>query len=590
MARKLSHIARCAYFLGMAGIALLGAGMSLAQSEIEVTAPDQVIENPFASSQPKPRIVPEEPQTSRRGPITYQNPFAAMSKSPPVDTSLRPGPVSRWQRPKIANDEPSPIKSAVLTTQPDEPNTAPWDQLPAAEELRHRAAAREETDPTFYSRLVNVPDTIRFTPKSLAQPTWFLVETNEAISTKLRSLPREPAVFEAPLKAAGLAEQTIALSPDLDSVRADRVVNAFSLDSFNTPSGKIELSPTIVSDCVDTPEGWLEQAQHSAKTANSIEDLSIVIELCDRGVRGGPAGELSSSLRRLSAWAHNRRGELQADAGRTDEALHDFQIAISLDSKCSLAIHNRAVTLAQQHQFAAALRDFNRVIELNPGLAVAYRNRAELLAALGRMDEAVADYNQALESLPNDSQLFRGRAYCYQRLGDFHKALIDLNRSIEISPNEPDAMTQRGNLAAENGNFEQAIADFQRAVDIDPNWADAYRSLAWLRATCPNPQLQNPQQAITAAEQAAKLSPGDDYLILDTLAAARASGGQFKQAIDIQEKALANAPPELVPSLEKRLQLYQHGRAFRAISAPTAVRAVSHESPSDPTVSDSSSQ
>src|SRR5207302_9569176 len=105
---------------------------------------------------------------------------------------------------------------------------------------------------------------------------------------------------------------------------------------------------------------------------------------------GGPDNKLSTSLRRLAAWAHNRRGELESDAGRNDESLNDFQVAISLDPNCSLAIHNRAVTLAQQNQFAASLRDFNRVIELNPGLAVAYRNRAELLAALGRMEEAVA--------------------------------------------------------------------------------------------------------------------------------------------------------------------------------------------------------
>ena len=91
----------------------------------------------------------------------------------------------------------------------------------------------------------------------------------------------------------------------------------------------------------------------------------------------------SSSLRKLAAWAHNRRGELSADAQRPDEAIHDFQVAISLDPTCSLAIHNRAVSLAQRNQYAAALRDFNRVIELNPGLAVAYRNRAELQCCAG---------------------------------------------------------------------------------------------------------------------------------------------------------------------------------------------------------------
>ena len=117
MARKLSRMGRRAPFLSLAAAAL-AAQFAMAQGEIQVTAPGGVVENPFFApqpSQPKPRIVAEEPQPVRRGVTTYQNPFANMSKAPPIDTSLRPGPVSRWQRPAIPGNEPSAIKSAVLS-------------------------------------------------------------------------------------------------------------------------------------------------------------------------------------------------------------------------------------------------------------------------------------------------------------------------------------------------------------------------------------------------------------------------------------------------------------------------------------------
>jgi tetratricopeptide (TPR) repeat protein len=601
MARKLSKIARRVSFIAFAGIASLGMRATHAQEPAKGTESPALIDNPFLSnqSQVKPQLqssshsqtVSEPQQASHRRTITYQNPFAAASKSPPVDTSLRPGPISRWRHPVLPSDEASAIKSALLSTPAGEPAHSTWDQLPPAEDLRNRAAARgKETDPTFYSRLTATQNAIQFTPKQLTQPTW-LTEFDEAVSRESTAIQDaiqvDAAAFNSPLNATGYANQTAAFTPGSAVERAGQVTRAFELDPIDTSLAKADVSPSIVSNCVETPEGWLEQAQHAAKEANSPEELSAVVEFCDRGMRGGPDEKLTCSLRRLSAWAHNRRGELLADADRAEEALNDFQAAISLDPRCSLAIHNRAVTLAQQNQFAAALRDFNRVIELNPGLAVAYRNRAELLAALGRMNEAVSDYNQALESLPNDAQLYRDRAYAYQQLGEFSKSAIDFDRAIEIAPNDPDAITQRGNLAAEQGNYDEALADFQQALAKDPKWAEAHRSLAWLEATCPNPSFQNPQGAIAAAEQAAKLAPANDYLILDTLAAAHASIGHFDRASEIQQRALASAPPEIVPSLKQRLALYQHGQAFRNISAASD-RATSEdaaaesEAPGDP--------
>ena len=231
---------------------------------------------------------------------------------------------------------------------------------------------------------------------------------------------------------------------------------------------KKTISPTIVSDCADTPESWLVQAQDAATSAVSADDLSAVIELCDRGIHWQPFGKGAAVA--AETFGMGSQPPRRNDGGRPaspKKRFKEFQVAISMDPNCSLAIHNRAVTLAQRNQFGAALRDFNRVIELNPGLAVAYRNRAELLAALGRMEEAVADYSQAIESLPEDAALLRARAHAYQRLGDFPQAAADLTQAIQLSPSDPDAFTQRGNLAAEQGKFELAYEDFRRAIAND---------------------------------------------------------------------------------------------------------------------------
>jgi tetratricopeptide (TPR) repeat protein len=262
--------------------------------------------------------------------------------------------------------------------------------------------------------------------------------------------------------------------------------------------------------------------------------------------------------------AHNRRGELLVKSNRQREAVEEFATAISLDSKCAAAIHNRGVTLAQQLDFDAALADFNRVIELNPDVAIAYRNRAELLAAYGKFSEAVADYTRAVSATPDDPELYRARAHALQSLGHFDRAIADLNFSIQLDPTSAACLTQRGNIMAERGDFGHALADFRQAAAIDPSLADAQRSLAWLYATCPEKGYRDTEKALAAAEQAVKLSGTGDYFALEALAAAQANAGQFDAAVDTQREAANVAPAQVAKPLQQRLDLYEKRQPYRS--------------------------
>lgn len=556
MARTLSPIARRELLLTTVVAALLAAEYSSGE-QAEHAAPPTSIKNPFSAGALSPALGPQVPQRPRRNSGIYHNPFAAFDTAPPIETPPLPGPVSRWRRSSARVDEHSPVRTAILSTDLVDPAHIPWELLPAAENMRARGVARAAgTDAPAGKYFASPPDPLDFASDSLTQPVWLTVEPPSA----------------RPSRNDGVRMTTYEASHRGDSFDARRARNTQS----NT-----QVSPEIISGIVDSPEGWLAQAQELARNAHSEDDLSTVADLCQRGMGGRPSAELASSLRRLGAWAHNRRGELMADDGREEEAIIDFQSAISLDPNCSLAIHNRAVTLAQQNQLAAALRDFNRVIDLNPGLAVAYRNRAELLAALGRMNEAVADYNRAMDSMPGDAELYAARSYAWQRAGDYARARSDLDRAIEIAPEFPNAFTQRGNLAAEQGDFEQALADFQRALEIDANGAEAHRCLAWLYATCSDERFRDPERALAEAQQAAEHSSSSDYHLIETLAAAYAATGQFDEAAELQQQAISAAPIRFAAVLKQRLSLFQEGKAIVCNPAGSTVRAAAYESLSD---------
>jgi len=332
-------------------------------------------------------------------------------------------------------------------------------------------------------------------------------------------------------------------------------------DDLHSEATNAHVSPVLLSHYFDSPEGWLGQAQDAAKSADSLDELTLVIGLCQRGINHKPAEDVAGQLRRLAAWAHNRRGEMLADQHHIQAALDDFDKAIALDPECSPAIHNRAVTLAQQQQFSQALSEFNRVIELNPGLGVAYRNRAELLGVLGRWREALLDYDRAIRHDPADAALYAARAYAYRQTGEYERAAADLNEAIRLSPDCPEYVIQRGNAAAERGDFSQAIADFHRSLQMDPNAVEAYRSLAWLHATCPDDRHRNVEQALLLARKALTLAP-DDPLVLEALAASHARAGRFAEAVQVQQQAVGKAPTELAEPFRQRLSLYQRGQPY----------------------------
>jgi tetratricopeptide (TPR) repeat protein len=398
-----------------------------------------------------------------------------------------------------------------------------------------------------------------------------LVIPEEAIDTiEAPSEPPDPRQFRAEANAEPIWLESNSTQPysPIDQTAFERPFTDARQDNFvSVPEHEAasdDVEPVFISDLSDTPQDWLAEAQQLTSEATSLEQLSDAARLCERVIASDPSSELANSAHQLAALTHNRRGELLAESNRQQDAIEEFDTAIAIDETCVEAIHNRAVTLAQQLNYDAALTDFNRVIELNPELAIAYRNRAELFAAQGKLSDAVADYSRAVNATPNDAELYRARAHALQSLGHYDRAIADLNHSIQLDPASANGLTQRGNIMAERGDFGHALADFRQAAAIDPQLADAQRSLAWLYATCPVKGYRDAEKALNAAEQAVKLSGSTDYFALEALAAAQANAGQFDAAVETQRQAANAAPAQVAEALRQRVALYEKQQPFRS--------------------------
>ncbi len=170
-----------------------------------------------------------------------------------------------------------------------------------------------------------------------------------------------------------------------------------------------------------------------------------------------------------------------------------------------------------------------------------------------------------------DRQASRLAAEHGMRWGGSENALPYFDTAIELDPTNTLAYAQRGYIRAQNGPYDLAVQDLQKAVDLDPEGVyhyEAYNGLAWLLCTCTEDRIRDGKKAIQLAKQACEFCHYENEDIIDTLAAAYAESGDFKSAIEWQQKAIEKADPSRDPyrkidGFHLRLRRYKEGTAYR---------------------------
>ena len=314
-----------------------------------------------------------------------------------------------------------------------------------------------------------------------------------------------------------------------------------------------------------------------AEAAKTLAELNQVLNHIAALQERDPSEQLAKYLTKLKAWVVHRRGEAfvkkaaaanqQGDAklGRRfdAQAMKDFDTAIKLDPDRSKSYHHRGVCFALTGRFKEALRDFSKTIELRPDYANAWSNRGEVRYEMGEFAKAIADYEQAIRLAPDDAGFVTSRGHAYFQLRRFDLALDDYNRAVKLESENAEYFSNRGEAYRSLGQWEQAARDFRQAIELDNKYGRAFQSAAWLMATCPDERFRDSRLAVLSARKALELDGDQDYVYLDTLAAAFATAGQFDQARETISRAIRLTPSDNVGPLKHRLELYKIGKPYR---------------------------
>ncbi|RPJ79696.1 MAG: tetratricopeptide repeat protein, partial [Deltaproteobacteria bacterium] len=180
----------------------------------------------------------------------------------------------------------------------------------------------------------------------------------------------------------------------------------------------------------------------------------------------------------------------------------------------------------------------------------------------GDLRKSLQDFSQAIKMNPKLSKAYNSRGILYFTLRKYQYAITDFSKAIELEPHYTNAYNNRGISWRNMGEYLKAIADYTRTMEINPSDPEAYNSLAWILATCPDSKSRDGKRAVELSSRAFLLRP--DSFKLDTLAAAYAETGNFKEAISAQEKSILLMSKSRVQNKKAMEEFHNHLESYKS--------------------------
>jgi Flp pilus assembly protein TadD len=162
-------------------------------------------------------------------------------------------------------------------------------------------------------------------------------------------------------------------------------------------------------------------------------------------------------------------------------------------------------------------------------------------------------------TISNDEQFLLAKTYL--QLGENNKAFNTLSVIHKKSPTFAPAIFELAAQYAKKGNNYESVNYYRKGLKVEPNNIKALNNLAWLLATSPDNNVKDASQALSIAKKIAIDTNHKNPDTLDTLAAAFAANGQFINAVQTLEKAIAilnsNGKKSLSENYKIRLNSYK---------------------------------
>ena len=220
------------------------------------------------------------------------------------------------------------------------------------------------------------------------------------------------------------------------------------------------------------------------------------------------------------------------------KALQDLQECLRLVPKNPLVFKEMGRVYAQQGEIEKALANADEAIRLDPADAEAVVLRAACFRMRKQPEKALQEFGKAIAINPKCAWAYVERGILLLQGGDCDKALPDLNKGIQLGHRTPQVFFWRAMVFHVQKNEAKVIPDLEESARLDPTSSLAHLGLAWTLSTASDDALRDGRKALVHAQKGCELTDYKNPGALETLAAAHAECGNFRDAVRWQKEAL----------------------------------------------------
>ncbi len=262
------------------------------------------------------------------------------------------------------------------------------------------------------------------------------------------------------------------------------------------------------------------------------------------------------------------------------KAIADFDQEIRINPNYADSYGQRGMLLERKGDYegrARAMSDYRKAVRLTPyseesqfkfQLVIALIDRARSLMIEQKFKDAIDAYTEAIDIDPKEkvrrsdneftNLFYAQRAGAWLKLGNFEKAIEDYTQEINLNQQSAISYYKRGFLYYTIKTYPESIKDLDKSINLDDRSSAYKNALAWILATCPDPQYRNGRRAV---ELAKKTCGRNDVIYEDSfviLAAAYAELGDFEEAVRTQTAAIKRARSDLTGPVRDWVKQYQN--------------------------------
>lgn len=189
-------------------------------------------------------------------------------------------------------------------------------------------------------------------------------------------------------------------------------------------------------------------------------------------VLGAPPAErvanLPSSVNSfLSAEGSYLKASNLMAAGKTDEALEQYKLAIAADPKYADALADYGAALTTKDDWKSASEMFKRAIAARPNDELFHVNYARVLDGMGDKENSLEELNTAYRLNPKDVSILKTLSTKSLAAGKSEEAVRYIEEAVDLYPSNSDLRERLSIALLKGGDIDQSLAQAKEAVRLN---------------------------------------------------------------------------------------------------------------------------